>query len=107
MDEQMYEDRASMPVYQSTDLDFDTARAEWEREQPDRPALTDTPEQIARSAIASYREYTERYGQSPDEATESAVREVREGLAVDVETERADRAAQPGPTPKEMEGWPL
>lgn len=47
------------------------------------PAPTDTPEQIARAAIASYREFTERYGQSPDDATESAVREVREGLTDD------------------------
>ena len=68
---------------------------------------TDAPEQIARAAVAAYREYVERYGQSPDEATESAVREVTEGLAVDVEAERAEMAAHPGPTPEEMEGWPL
>jgi isoaspartyl peptidase/L-asparaginase-like protein (Ntn-hydrolase superfamily) len=69
--------------------------------------MTDTPEQIARAAVAAYREYTERYGQSPDEATEAAVREVLEGLAVDVGAIRADMAAHPGPTPEEMEGWPL
>jgi ethanolamine ammonia-lyase large subunit len=68
---------------------------------------TDTPEQIARWSISSYREFTERYGQSPDEATEAAVREVLEGLAVDVAAERAEMAAHPGPTPEEMEGWPL
>lgn len=70
-------------------------------------APTDTPEQIARSAIASYREYAERYGQSPDDATEAAVREVLEALAVDVAAVRAEMAAHPGPTPEEMEGWPL
>lgn len=75
------------------------ARAEWERAL-DR-------EQVARSAISSYREYVERYGHSPDDATEAAVREVAEGLAVDVGEERADMAAHPGPTPGEMEGWPL
>lgn len=68
---------------------------------------TDTPGQVARAAIASYREMTERYGQSPDDATESAVREVTEALSVDVEAERAARSAHPGPTPEEMEGWPL
>lgn len=68
---------------------------------------TDTPEQIARNAISAYREATERYGQSPDEATEAAVREVLDGLAVDVATVRAEMAAQPGPTPGEMGGWAL
>jgi hypothetical protein len=68
---------------------------------------SDTPDQIARATIAAYREYTERYGQSPDDATEAAVREVLDGLAVDVTAERADMAAYPGPTPEEMEGWPL
>jgi hypothetical protein len=93
---------------QSADLDFEAARAEWERQgegAPEPSTLTDTPEQIARAAIASYREYTERYGQSPDEATEAAVREVTEGLAVDVAAIRAELAAQPGPD--EMRGWPL
>jgi hypothetical protein len=32
MDEKMYEDRASMRVWQSADLDWDAARAEWERQ---------------------------------------------------------------------------
>ena len=31
-DETHYESRESMPVYQSADLDFDAARAEWERQ---------------------------------------------------------------------------
>lgn len=69
--------------------------------------LTDMPEQIARASIASYREYTERHGQSPDDATEAAVHEVTEGLAVDVDAVRAEMAANPGPTPAEMEGLPL
>jgi hypothetical protein len=150
----MYDDRDSNPYYQSADLDFDAARAEWERQgegemaqkppetdwnaveenmalitgieravrtlmetlspqirealgwaTPPRP--TDTPESVARAAIAAYREYTERYGQSPDEATEAAVHEVTEGLAVDVDAIRAELAAQPGPTPEEMKEWPL
>lgn len=129
----MYDSHESMPWNQSNDLDFDAARAEWERQgevrfptgeelaamdaaaarEADRLSTagqqtpTDTPAQIARAAIASYREYVERYGQSPDEATEAAVREVTEGLAVDVAAERAEMAAHPGPTPEEMEGWPL
>lgn len=68
---------------------------------------TDTPAQIARAAIASYREFSERYGQSPDEATEAAVREVTEGLVVDVAAVRAEVATHPGPTAAEMEWWPL
>jgi hypothetical protein len=72
---------------------------------PEPSTLTDTPAQIARAAIASYREYVERYGRSPDEATEAAVREVTEGLAVDVDAIRAELAAQPAP--EEMRGWPL
>jgi hypothetical protein len=32
-DETHYEDRESMPWYQSTDLDFDAARADWERQR--------------------------------------------------------------------------
>lgn len=167
----MYESRDANPFYQSADLDFDAARAEWERQgepagEPERetptfapgdqvvrrshrytttgtvvtveggqvkvrwhPGVkeywiessllvyaehtppgespTDTPEQTARAAIASYREFTERYSQSPDEATESAVREVLEGLAVDVQAIRAELAARPGPTPGEMKEWPL
>lgn len=106
----MYESRDAMPWYQSADLDFDAARAAWERQggaPVEPPAPTDTPDQIAHSAIASYREYVERYGQSPDDATEAAVREVLEALAVDVAAVRAEMAAHPGPTPGEMEGWPL
>lgn len=106
----MYESRDANPYYQSADADFDAARAEWERQggaPVEPPTPSDTPEQIARASIASYREFTERYCQSPDEATEAAVREVTEGLAVDVGEERADMAAHPGPTPGEMEGWPL
>ena len=91
-----------------TDLDFDAARAEWERQgEPAGEPPTDTPEQVARAAVAAYREFTERYGQSPDEATETAVREVLEGLAVDVAAVRAEMAAQPVPTPGEMREWPL
>jgi hypothetical protein len=104
----MYESSAANPLYQSADLDWDAARAEWERQgegAPERATLTDTPEQIARASISAYREYVERYGQSPDEAAEAAVREVTEGLAVDVAAIRAELAAQPAP--EEMRGWPL
>lgn len=80
---------------------------EYRKEGTTPLAPADTPEQIARASISAYREYVERYGQSPDEATEAAVHEVLEGLAVDVAAVRAEMAAHPGPMPKEMEGWAL
>lgn len=50
MDEQMYEDRASMPVYQSTDLDFDAARAAWERQQDQSAAYANYCREMAEDA---------------------------------------------------------
>ena len=52
-------------------------------------APNDTPAQIARTAIAAYREYTERYDQSPEEATEAAVHEIAGGGAGIVEAAMA------------------
>ena len=70
-------------------------------------APTATPTQIARDAIASYREYLERYGYSPDAAEAAAVAEVTAAYAVDLEAIRAEMAGTVQVDALESEGWPF
>ena len=66
---------------------------------------SDTPAQIAHSAIASYREYLERYGYSPDAAEAAAVAEVTAAYAVDLEAIRAEMAGTVQVDALVSEGW--
>jgi len=50
MDERMYESRDACPWYQSEDLDFDAARAEWERQQDQSAAYANYLAETAEDA---------------------------------------------------------
>ena len=58
MDEQMYESRDAMPWNQSADLDFDAARAAWERQGAG--AMTERIDDTLQAAREAYRYAVEK-----------------------------------------------